>query len=97
MQSETIKDKPELPQTGKEAITIRPRTHGDFSEGAAFTQSVMRLAGELPGYCLMNDVEREGFHMIVHKLQRITAGDPHFKEHWVDIAGYAQLVADRCK
>jgi len=84
------------PLNGREAIAARPRTHGDFTEGAQFTQSVMHIAAAMPGYAQASSVQREGFHMIVHKLQRIAAGDPNFRDHWVDIAGYAQLVADRC-
>jgi hypothetical protein len=33
--------------------------------------------------------------MVVHKIGRILNGDPHYADSWVDIAGYAKLVADR--
>jgi hypothetical protein len=33
--------------------------------------------------------------MIVHKIGRIVNGDPDVTDHWVDIAGYATLIADR--
>lgn len=33
--------------------------------------------------------------MICHKLARIVVGDADYLDNWVDIAGYAQLVADR--
>lgn len=33
--------------------------------------------------------------MIAHKVGRILAGNPHFEDHWADIAGYARLSADR--
>jgi hypothetical protein len=32
--------------------------------------------------------------MIAHKIGRIVNGDPDHVDSWVDIAGYAQLVAD---
>jgi hypothetical protein len=84
------------PKTGAEATSIRPSTHGDFTDGARFTQSTMDLAMTLPGWQRMTPVQREGFHMIVHKLQRVAAGDPDYAEHWVDISGYGDLVAKRC-
>ena len=31
--------------------------------------------------------------MIAHKIGRILAGDPNHIDHWLDIAGYATLVA----
>ena len=33
--------------------------------------------------------------MIVTKIARIVNGSPDKVDHWVDIAGYATLVADR--
>jgi hypothetical protein len=33
--------------------------------------------------------------MIAHKIGRILNGDPNYADSWIDIAGYAQLVADR--
>lgn len=80
----------------KSILKARPTTHGDFTDGAEFTQSVMRIAEKMPSYEGASAVQKEGLHMIVHKLQRCLAGDPDFAEHWHDIAGYAQLVADRC-
>lgn len=37
----------------------------------------------------------EAISNIANKLARITNGDPHYHDSWQDIAGYAQLVADR--
>ena len=36
----------------------------------------------------------EAIDMICHKLGRIANGDPNYADSWVDIAGYAKLVAD---
>jgi len=33
--------------------------------------------------------------MICHKLARIAVGDAEYIDNWVDIAGYATLVAER--
>jgi len=38
---------------------------------------------------------QEALFMIAHKLGRIINGDPWYADSWVDIAGYAKLVADR--
>lgn len=45
----------------------------------------------------LNDTLTEGMEMILHKIARIVNGDPYYKDNWVDIAGYAQLVADELK
>lgn len=37
----------------------------------------------------------EALDMIAHKIGRILNGDPDYADSWRDIAGYAQLVADR--
>jgi hypothetical protein len=43
----------------------------------------------------MDDDQREALDMIAHKIGRILNGDPNYADSWVDIAGYAKLVADR--
>jgi hypothetical protein len=42
-----------------------------------------------------SDDQWEALEMIVHKIGRIVNGNPDKIDHWVDIAGYAKLVADR--
>jgi hypothetical protein len=37
----------------------------------------------------------ETLDMIAHKIGRIIAGNAAEPDHWRDIAGYAQLVANR--
>jgi len=44
---------------------------------------------------VIEDDQREALDMICHKIARIVNGDPDYADSWVDIAGYAQLVADR--
>ena len=39
--------------------------------------------------------QQEALDMIAHKIGRIINGDPNYADSWVDIAGYAKLVADR--
>lgn len=43
----------------------------------------------------LDDDQQEALDMICHKMGRIINGDPDYADSWVDIAGYAQLVADR--
>lgn len=38
--------------------------------------------------------QREALDMIFHKIGRILNGDPNYADSWIDIAGYAKLVAD---
>jgi len=78
----------------EDTLAERATTHGDYSDHAAITQSFKYLMRGR-GWERLNDCEREALEMIVHKIGRILAGDPHFRDHWHDIAGYATLVADR--
>lgn len=43
----------------------------------------------------LDDDQQEALDMICHKIGRIVNGDPNYADSWVDIAGYAKLVADR--
>lgn len=71
----------------------RGNTHGDYSEHALITQELKRVMQQSTQYWTLQPTQRETLEMIAHKIGRILAGNPNFKDHWDDIAGYATLVA----
>lgn len=86
------------PQTDVDTVLdSRAKDYGKFIEGAEIMQMLKRLVHnyiEKRGTHLAFD-QREAIDMIIHKLGRIINGNPDKVDHWVDIAGYATLVADR--
>jgi DNA modification methylase len=80
--------------------TIKERTNhcGPFTSHAEITQ---QLKGVISIYVRRKPVkflefdQQEALDMICHKIGRILNGDPNYADSWHDIAGYAQLVADR--
>jgi hypothetical protein len=79
----------------KEVIKERRNTHGNFTDTCEMTQELVRIVYAGGGAKDMNGSQAESVHMICHKLARIACGDPNFEDHWVDIAGYAQLVVNQ--
>lgn len=77
-------------------LTERGKTHGDYTIHAEITQDIKNVIYNTAGWANLNSPQRESLDMIAHKIGRIIAGDPDFRDHWDDIAGYAKLVADRC-
>jgi hypothetical protein len=78
-------------------LDSRAKDYGKFIEGAEIMQMLKRLVHnyiEDRQTPLAFD-QREAIDMIIHKLGRIINGNPDKVDHWVDIAGYAKLVADR--
>jgi hypothetical protein len=78
-------------------LDTRAQSYGKFKDGAALMQAIKR---ELAAHAAKHgktfaDDQWEALEMIVHKVGRIVNGDPDVVDHWVDIAGYATLVADR--
>lgn len=75
----------------------RGARYGRFTGHAEITQALKRIIGEalvVRGRSLSPD-QQEALDMIAHKIGRIVNGDPDYSDSWHDIAGYAQLVADR--
>jgi hypothetical protein len=71
--------------------------YGNFFELALITQRLKRVAYsfcEYKGQRLSQD-QKEALDMIFSKIGRILNGDPNHVDSWIDIAGYAKLVADR--
>jgi len=76
-------------------LAERQGTHGDFTDNASTSQSIKYIMEHTIGWNGLTPVEAEALHMIAHKIGRILAGNPHYKDHWDDIAGYARLVSER--
>lgn len=79
-------------------LAERRKTHGDFAEHARVAQNLKAMAHNSINWTetTLTPSQMEAVDMILHKIGRILAGNPSFKDHWDDIAGYAKLVADRC-
>lgn len=91
---------PEVPSNSTdvdETLDNRAQDYGKFIEGAEIMQRLKRIVHnyiEKRGTPLAFD-QCEAIDMIIHKLGRIINGNPDKVDSWVDIAGYAKLVADR--
>jgi hypothetical protein len=80
-----------------ETLDARAITYGKFVDVAETTQTLMgAIANRLAerGTIVQHD-QALALQMIVQKLARIANGDPNHADSWLDIAGYATLVAER--
>jgi hypothetical protein len=78
-------------------LDARAVEYGKFIEGAEVIQMLKRVVQNALNNrdkTLAHD-QAESMDMILHKVGRIINGNPDVVDHWLDIAGYAQLVADR--
>lgn len=73
----------------------REKTHGDFRKMAVVAHCLKTVVYTNAG-ANMTLAQREALDMICTKLARILCGNPLEKDHWVDIAGYANLGAESC-
>lgn len=73
----------------------RGNRYGNFDSHAEITMRLKRQMQAMPKWQHLQDDQAESLHMIAHKIGRILNGDPDYADSWVDIAGYAQLVANR--
>jgi len=73
----------------------RGARYGKFKDHAAISQTLKYAMQNTQGWGKLDTDMLEALEMIAHKIARILNGDPHYQDSWVDIAGYAQLVADR--
>jgi len=80
-------------------IILEERGHryGKFTSHAEVTQRIKRIINQ--ELCerskILQDDQLEALDMIAHKIGRIINGDADYSDSWIDIAGYAKLVADR--
>lgn len=81
--------------TLEDTLTERGNRYGKFHRHALITQHLKGVMFHYKDRKDMRDDQVEALEMIAHKIGRILNGDPDYADSWVDIAGYAQLVADR--
>jgi len=87
----------DFPDQVDETLDARAVDYGKFIEGAEVMQMLKRVvqaALNNRDKTLAHD-QAEAMDMIIHKIGRIVNGNPDVVDHWLDIAGYAKLVADR--
>ncbi|RCX10736.1 DUF6378 domain-containing protein [Extensimonas vulgaris] len=78
-------------------LTERGDRYGSFQTHAELSQSLkttITKAASARSLTLTPD-QQEALEMILHKIARIINGDPDYADSWLDIAGYATLVASR--
>ena len=82
-----------------EVLAERGKRYGEFTDHARVTMGLKSIIAmeisRLHKLPFLADDQREALHMICHKIGRIVCGDPNYADSWIDIAGYAKLVADR--
>lgn len=76
-------------------LTERNTRYGKFSTHALIAQAIKEQMRGTPRWQSLSDDQKECLEMVAHKIGRILNGDPNYADSWVDIAGYAKLVADR--
>lgn len=78
-------------------LTERGSRYGKFTSHAEATQALKRVVMQhvYTNTTKFADDQIEALDMICHKIGRIVNGDPNYADSWIDIAGYAKLVADR--
>lgn len=79
----------------EELLSARGAVYGEFEALARTAQQLKAIVQE-QGALLESD-QREALEMICTKIARILRGDPRHVDSWVDIAGYAMLVAQRLR
>jgi hypothetical protein len=104
VQSEAEEEPAELTWTASDddqgnivaTLTERGTRYGKFSGHAQVTQELKRVMSRHAAALnkTFTDSQWESLEMIAHKIGRIVNGDPDYADSWIDIAGYAKLVAD---
>lgn len=90
------KPQPKPPEVDS-ILDARETQYGSFMQSANIA---VRLKGIMHNAIAQQDLhlmpdQLLALDMIAVKISRILSGNPSYRDSWIDIAGYAQLVADR--
>jgi hypothetical protein len=73
----------------------RAKRYGAFKDHAVISQGLQAVMLTAPGWQRLAPDQKEALIMVQHKVARVLNGDPDYADNYVDIAGYAKLIADR--
>lgn len=79
----------------EDVLAERGKGYGKFEDLAEISQALKAAFRAWPNWSRLRQDQREALDMIAVKIGRILNGNPNYPDSWVDIAGYAMLVADR--
>lgn len=82
----------------QDVLNERGKRYGKFGDVAKATVEIQEAMYDNMSIDKLHSVAPDqslALDMICHKLARIAVGDINYADNWVDIAGYAQLVANR--
>lgn len=83
--------------TVEKVLDERGTRYGPATEQFPLAQSIKSAMRSHPKWDELPYVVRETLEMIATKISRIITGDPLYDDNWIDIAGYAQIVARDAK
>lgn len=79
----------------KATLLDRGAVYGNFHEQAKIIENILYAINQgAKGKCFEAD-QKAALEMIAHKIARIVNGNADYADSWLDIAGYALLVANR--
>ena len=78
-------------QFSKSLLIDRNNTHGEWKIQSRIHHNIIEILNSTPNYSDMSPPQKMALHGIAMKMSRIVCGDQHLKDHWLDIAGYANL------
>ena len=81
----------------KNTLVERGERYGEFIDNATIAQELKEYVRDCGSWGALNYDQREAIDNILIKMSRILApgSDRSYVDNWIDMAGYATLVADR--
>lgn len=74
-------------------IPNRDQQHGGMEAVGIVSRRIKLAMRSSLNWGELSDGHAEALDMIAHKIARILSGaDPHDRQHWEDVAGYAQAA-----
>lgn len=76
-----------------DTLAARAKTHGDFTAVSGLTQALLDVVRHSHNWNDLTPAMKSALEHDAVKTARILCGDAFHADHWLDKAGYAQLVA----
>jgi hypothetical protein len=79
-----------------ETLNVRGSRYGEYADVSKVTQDLIDVINQSKSFSELNACQKTSLFMICNKIARAVSGDPHYRDNWHDIAGYATLAEKEC-
>lgn len=83
---------PISPLTTEEIMEQRGEIYGSYTKICQIAESIETSLRSGESWPMLRPEQKQSLKMMAHKMARVVCGNTQYRDNWLDMSGYAELV-----